>query len=57
MPTSSPNVALDSERKALEAFIAQNADLARLESLLARFNIFEAMGSVSSGRPTQWPPR
>jgi len=37
---------MSSPHKALEAFIAQNPDLARLESLLARFNLFEAIGAV-----------
>jgi hypothetical protein len=45
---SSPisDASIDTQQKALEAFVAQNPDLVRLESLLARFNIFEAMGSV-----------
>jgi hypothetical protein len=35
-----------SERKALEAFVVDNKDLERLESLLTEFNIFEAIGAV-----------
>lgn len=37
---------LDQDRKALEAFVVNNADLERLEALLDRFNIFEAVGLV-----------
>ena len=37
---------MSSPREALEAFAEQNADLARLESLLSRFNLFEAIGVV-----------
>lgn len=33
-------------RKALEAFVVDNAELERLEALLDRFNIFEAVGLV-----------
>ncbi|MGI8911979.1 MAG: PD-(D/E)XK nuclease family protein [Rubrobacteraceae bacterium] len=32
------------DREALEAFVVNNADLERLEALLDRFNIFEAVG-------------
>ncbi len=35
---------LNSDRKALEGFIVNNPDLERLEALLNRFNIFEAVG-------------
>jgi hypothetical protein len=34
------------QRAALEAFVVENADLEQLESLLAQFNIFEAIGAV-----------
>lgn len=34
------------DRKALEAFVVNNADLERLEVLLDQFNIFEAVGLV-----------
>jgi len=34
------------DRKALEALVVNNADLERLEALLDRFNIFEAVGLV-----------
>lgn len=37
---------LDLDRKALEAFVVENADLERLEALLDRLNIFEAIGVV-----------
>lgn len=33
-------------RKALEAFVADNSDLERLESLVTQFNIFEAIGAI-----------
>lgn len=33
-------------RRALEAFVTDNPELERLESLLAQFNIFEAIGAV-----------
>ncbi|HEU5368889.1 MAG TPA: PD-(D/E)XK nuclease family protein [Ktedonobacterales bacterium] len=33
-------------RKALEALVVDNPDLERLEALLERFNIFEAIGAV-----------
>jgi hypothetical protein len=33
-------------RKCLEAFVVENADLERLESLAGQFNIFEAIGAV-----------
>jgi len=36
----------EQDRKALEAFVVNNADLERLEALLDRFNIFEAVGLV-----------
>ncbi len=36
----------DEDLKALEAFLVANADLERLEALLGRFNIFEAIGVV-----------
>lgn len=36
----------DLDREALEAFVVENVDLERLESLLDRFNIFEAIGVV-----------
>ncbi len=32
--------------KRLEAFVVENEDLERLEALLGRFNIFEAIGVV-----------
>src|SRR3712207_2829548 len=35
-----------SNRKALEAFVVGNQNLERLEALLERFNIFEAIGVV-----------
>jgi hypothetical protein len=34
----------DPDRQALEALVVDNADLERLESLIAQFNIFEAVG-------------
>ena len=34
-------------RKSLEAFVMDNTDLERLESLVTQFNIFEAIGVVS----------
>ena len=37
---------LDQDRKALESLVVNNADLERLEALLDRFNIFEAVGLV-----------
>ena len=37
---------VDLDHKALEAFFVNNADLERLEELLDRFNIFEALGVV-----------
>ena len=37
---------MSSPREALEAFAEQNPDLARLESLLSKFNLFEAIGVV-----------
>lgn len=36
----------DQDRKALEALVVNNPDLERLEALLDRFNIFEAVGLV-----------
>lgn len=33
-------------RSVLEAFVTENPELERLESLLAQFNIFEALGAV-----------
>lgn len=36
----------DQDRKALESFVVNNPDLERLEALLDRFNIFEAVGLV-----------
>lgn len=36
----------DLDRKVLEAFVVNNPDLERLEALLDRFNIFEAVGLV-----------
>lgn len=33
-------------RKALEAFVADNSELERLESLVTEFNIFEAVGAI-----------
>jgi hypothetical protein len=33
-------------RKALEAFVADNSELERLESLVTQFNIFEAVGAI-----------
>ena len=35
---------MSSQFKALEAFVSEDSDLARLEILLARFNLFEAVG-------------
>ena len=37
---------LDEDRKFLEALAVGNPDLERLESLIARFNMFEALGVV-----------
>ncbi len=37
---------VDQNLKALEAFLVGNADLERLEAMLGRFNIFEAIGVV-----------
>jgi len=37
---------LDSDRKVLEAFVVDNPELERLESLLEQFNLFEALGAV-----------
>lgn len=37
---------VEQERKALEALVVNNPDLERLEALLGRFNIFEAVGLV-----------
>ena len=37
---------IDQDRKALETLVVNNADLERLEALLDRFNIFEAVGLV-----------
>ena len=36
----------EKDRKALEDFVVGNEDLERLEALLDRFNIFEAIGVV-----------
>jgi hypothetical protein len=36
----------DQERASLEAFVVDNQELEQLESLLAQFNIFEAIGAV-----------
>ena len=36
----------DQERASLEAFVVDNQELEQLESLLAEFNIFEAVGAV-----------
>lgn len=36
----------DREKKVLEELVADNADLERLEALLGRFNLFEAIGVV-----------
>ena len=38
----------ETDRQALEAFVVENADLERLESLLGQFNLFEALGAVRS---------
>src|SRR5215212_5763142 len=37
----------EQDLKSLEAFLVANEDLDRLEALLDRFNIFEAIGMVS----------
>src|SRR6266576_110030 len=37
-------------RKALEAFVVDNSELERLESLVTEFNIFEAIGAVHQER-------
>ena len=37
---------VEQDRKVLEAFAVNNLDLGRLEALLDRFNIFEAVGLV-----------
>jgi hypothetical protein len=37
---------LDPNRTALEAFVLDNPDLDKLESLLGQFNVFEALGAV-----------
>src|SRR3712207_3798178 len=39
-------VRTEQDRKALEDFVVGNEDLERLEALLDRFNIFEAIGVV-----------
>jgi hypothetical protein len=36
----------DSDRKLLEAFVIDNPDLGRLETLLDQFNLFEALGAI-----------
>jgi hypothetical protein len=36
----------ESDRRALEAFVVENAELERLEALLDQFNLFEAIGAV-----------
>ncbi len=36
---------IDSDKKALEAFVVDNPNLERLESLLEQFNLFEALGA------------
>jgi hypothetical protein len=50
MPTGSnrsdPDSTDESDRRALEALVVDNPDLARLEALLDRFNILEALGVV-----------
>ena len=38
---------VEQDLKALETFLVGNGDLDRLETLLDRFNIFEAIGMVS----------
>jgi hypothetical protein len=38
----------ESDRRALEAFVVENAELERLEALLGQFNLFEAIGAVRS---------
>jgi len=43
MPTTTTK---DQERRALEALVTDNSDLERLEDLLKRFNLFEAIGIV-----------
>ena len=35
-----------SNRRALESFVTGNRDLAELEALVSRFNIFEALGAL-----------
>lgn len=39
-------MSIDADRRALEAFVIDNAELEELEAMIAEFNIFEAIGMI-----------